>query len=136
MSVSGNLFTFSGLSRPNGQPVPAPCPPPRCFVPAPFPPVRFASRRETFKENPKRFDSHAMAEEISETHPVSRSHWRVLKCEDLACMSRQHVSDWQALPPSARSDAAWEMVKLAWKLKSRSPDELRLQRSIAVFERS
>ena len=28
-------------------------------------------------------------------------------------MNQQHRIDWQALPPSARSKAAWEMVKTA-----------------------
>lgn len=64
-----------------------------------------------------------------------RSHWRVLKCGDFAEMNQHHVRDWQALPPSARSNAAWKMVKTAWRLKGRNPDELRLQRSLAVFRR-
>lgn len=50
-------------------------------------------------------------------------------------MSRQHVIDWQALPPSARSHAAWEMVVTAWRMKGRDPNELRLQRALAVFRR-
>ena len=77
-----------------------------------------------------------MPGKVQHPAPQDRSHWRVLKCEDLTMMNRQHVIDWQALPPSARSQAAWEMVETAWKMKGRNPDELRLQRSVAVFKRS
>ncbi len=76
-----------------------------------------------------------MSAESDSTHTPDRSHWRVLRCEDLPSMSRQHTVDWQALPPSARSRAAWDLVVEAWKAKGRDPDELRLQRSLAVFRR-
>lgn len=76
-----------------------------------------------------------MSDEAVSKPAPDRSNWRILKCEDLESMTRQHVVDWQALPPSARSQAAWEMVEVAWRLKGRNPDELRLQRSLAVFRR-
>ncbi len=40
---------------------------------------------------------------------------------------------WQAQTAEARFAAAWEMVETAWELKNRSPDELRLQRSVGRF---
>ncbi len=40
---------------------------------------------------------------------------------------------WQAQTAEARFAAAWEMAETAWELKNRSPDELRLQRSVGRF---
>lgn len=34
-----------------------------------------------------------------------------------------------------RCKAAWELVELAWKLKGKSKDELRFQRSVVLFKR-
>ena len=45
------------------------------------------------------------------------------------------VDYWQRLGPEAIFSAAWEMVVQAWKLKGRSADELRLQRTVERVER-
>lgn len=42
---------------------------------------------------------------------------------------------WQAQPESARFNAAWEMVVMAWKIKGRDKNELRLQRTVESFQR-
>ena len=45
------------------------------------------------------------------------------------------VDYWRRLGPEAIFSAAWEMVIQAWKLKGRSADELRLQRTVERVER-
>jgi len=42
---------------------------------------------------------------------------------------------WQAQPPSARFDAAWELIVHAMKVKGRDVRQLRLQRSVENFQR-
>lgn len=43
---------------------------------------------------------------------------------------------WQAQTPAVRFQAAWEMACLAWELKGKSADELRLQRTVSHIKRS
>jgi hypothetical protein len=43
------------------------------------------------------------------------------------------IEFWQAQSDAAKFDAAWELVTTAWALKGRSPDELRLQRTVEHF---
>jgi hypothetical protein len=40
---------------------------------------------------------------------------------------------WQAQPPKARSDAVWEMIVHAMKVKGYDVRQLRLQRSVTEF---
>lgn len=42
---------------------------------------------------------------------------------------------WQAQPPKARFDAVWELIVFAAKVKGKDVRQLRLQRSIANFQR-
>lgn len=42
---------------------------------------------------------------------------------------------WQAQPAQARFDAAWELIVHANRVKGNDVRQLRLQRSIAVFQR-
>ena len=42
---------------------------------------------------------------------------------------------WQALPPRARFDAAWELVLHAWRVKGNDVRQLRLHRSVESFQR-
>jgi len=42
---------------------------------------------------------------------------------------------WQAQSPSARFDAAWELIVHAMKVKGRNVRQLRLQRSVENFQR-
>ncbi len=65
-----------------------------------------------------------------------RSHWKLRKFnshEELRC---QQVKDWQASSGAARRQAAWELVVQYWvDMKGKSPDELRLQRSVTKLTR-
>ena len=65
-----------------------------------------------------------------------RSHWKLRKFnshEELRC---QQVKDWQAISGAARRQAAWELVVQYWvDMKGKSPDELRLQRSVTKLAR-
>ena len=42
---------------------------------------------------------------------------------------------WQAQSPKARSDAVWEMIVHAMKVKGHDVRQLRLQRSVTNFQR-
>ena len=42
---------------------------------------------------------------------------------------------WQAQPPQARFDAVWELIVFAAKVKGKDVRQLRLQRSVANFQR-
>jgi len=42
---------------------------------------------------------------------------------------------WQAQPPKARFDASWELIVHYMKIKGRDVRQLRLQRSVAHFQR-
>ncbi len=41
---------------------------------------------------------------------------------------------WQALPPQARFDTAWELIQHAWRLKGKHVRQLRIQRSVEMFQ--
>jgi hypothetical protein len=41
---------------------------------------------------------------------------------------------WQSQTPTARFDAAWELVETAWSIKGRPDHELRLQRTAHHIE--
>lgn len=43
---------------------------------------------------------------------------------------------WQSQPPKARSDAVWEMIVHAMKVKGYDVRQLRLQRSVTNFQRT
>jgi hypothetical protein len=45
------------------------------------------------------------------------------------------IAFWQAQPPKARFDAAWELIVHACKVKGIDVHQLRLQRSIENFGR-
>ncbi len=45
------------------------------------------------------------------------------------------IQFWQAQPPSARFEAAWQLVRHAAKVKGLDVRQLRLQRSVASFQR-
>jgi len=42
---------------------------------------------------------------------------------------------WQKQSPSARFDAAWELILHAWRVKGNDVRQLRLHRSIEAFQR-
>jgi hypothetical protein len=42
---------------------------------------------------------------------------------------------WQAQPPKARFDAVWELIVFAAKVKGKDVRQLRLQRSVSIFQR-
>jgi hypothetical protein len=60
----------------------------------------------------------------------------IRKCASYDQMRDIAVHDWQKRSAKERSDAAWDMVKEAWALKNRNPDELRLQRTITVIHKA
>jgi hypothetical protein len=60
----------------------------------------------------------------------------VRKCASYEEMRDIAVHDWQKRSAEERADAAWEMVKEAWVLKNRNPDELRLQRTLTVISKA
>ncbi len=45
------------------------------------------------------------------------------------------IQFWQGLSSEARANAVWEMVVDYWKMKGKSEDELRLQRSVESVQR-
>jgi hypothetical protein len=51
-------------------------------------------------------------------------------------MRRQAILRWQRVSATARSDAAWDMVREAWALKKRPAHELRLQRTVTVLRKA
>lgn len=42
---------------------------------------------------------------------------------------------WQAQPPTARFEAAWELIIHAYRVKGQDVRQLRLQRSVENFQR-
>ena len=42
---------------------------------------------------------------------------------------------WQMQPPTARFEAAWELIVHAWRVKGNDVRQLRLQRSVETFQR-
>jgi hypothetical protein len=42
---------------------------------------------------------------------------------------------WQSQDATARFAAAWELVLIAYKIKGKDTSQLRLQRSVEVFQR-
>lgn len=66
--------------------------------------------------------------------PVKK--WTVRRCESFDDMRVKAIRDWQRLSATRRTDAAWELVLDAWKLKHRNPDELRLQRTVTVLRKA
>ncbi len=45
------------------------------------------------------------------------------------------IQFWQNLSSEARANAGWELVTDYWAMKGKSPDELRLQRSVENIQR-
>jgi hypothetical protein len=45
------------------------------------------------------------------------------------------IQFWQGLTSEARANAGWELVTDYWAMKGKSPDELRLQRSVESIQR-
>ena len=45
------------------------------------------------------------------------------------------IQFWQGLSSEARANAGWELVTDYWAMNGKSPDELRLQRSIENVQR-
>ncbi len=45
------------------------------------------------------------------------------------------IEFWQSLTHEQRMNAAWELVTDYWSMKGKSPDELRLQRSVTSLKR-
>lgn len=60
----------------------------------------------------------------------------IRKCTSFEEMRNLAVGDWQKLPAELRAAAAWDMVREAWLLQNRNPDELRLQRIITVVRKA
>jgi len=65
-----------------------------------------------------------------------RKDWPLRRCGSFDDMRVQAIRDWQRLSATARTDAAWQMVVDAWKLKHRNPNELRLQRTVTVLRKA
>jgi hypothetical protein len=68
--------------------------------------------------------------------PKSSSGWKLIRCSSMKDMRREGIRRWQCASADARINAAWEMVQEAWALKKRPPDELRLQRTVAVLRKA
>lgn len=68
------------------------------------------------------------------SRPVKK--WTVRRCESFDDMRVKAIRDWQRLSATQRTDAAWELVLEAWKLKNRNSDELRLQRIVTVLRKA
>lgn|GEM_PF-1732243 len=66
----------------------------------------------------------------------SKPDWTLVRCSSFEDMRRQAVLRWQRVSATARSDAAWEMVREAWALKKRPAHELRLQRTVTVLRKA
>ncbi len=45
------------------------------------------------------------------------------------------IEFWQSLTHEQRMNAAWELVTDYWSMKGKTPDELRLQRSVTSLKR-
>lgn len=60
----------------------------------------------------------------------------IRKCNSFGEMRNLAVRDWQKLSAEDRQAAAWGMVREAWLLQNRNPDELRLQRTITVVRKA
>lgn len=45
------------------------------------------------------------------------------------------IQFWQGLTSEDRANAGWELVTDYWAMKGKSPDELRLQRSVESLQR-
>ena len=45
------------------------------------------------------------------------------------------IEYWQRRGDAAIFEAAWELVESYWRESGRDPDELRLQRSVEVFQK-
>jgi|LakMenE18May11ns_1017448.scaffolds.fasta_scaffold8121519_1 hypothetical protein len=60
----------------------------------------------------------------------------IRKCGSFEEMRDIAVRDWQKVSAEQREAAAWDMVKEAWALQNRNPDELRLQRTVTVIRKA
>ena len=54
---------------------------------------------------------------------------------DTEFTQQDSIDYWQSLTPKQRLDATWQLAVDAWSLKGKSKDELRFQRSTALFKR-
>ncbi len=48
---------------------------------------------------------------------------------------KDSIKYWQKQSAEVRLNAVWELVEDAWKLKGKDINELRFQRSVALFKR-
>ncbi len=67
--------------------------------------------------------------DVRHRHRIPRAQWTVKKLTGFEEQRRCQVQQWQERKETERLQAAWELVVEAWQ--NRSPDELRLQRSVA-----
>ena len=67
---------------------------------------------------------------------VHRKGWTLRRCTSFDDMRVQAIRDWQRVRATIRTDAAWEMVVEAWKMKHWNLDELRLQRTVTVLRKA
>ena len=65
-----------------------------------------------------------------------RQGWTLHRCDSFDEMRVQAIRRWQRASATARTDAAWELVVAAWKMKRWNPDELRLQRTVTVLRKA
>lgn len=65
-----------------------------------------------------------------------RSHWTIQRCASFEEMRARHIANWQQVSARERTNAAWELVEYAWKVKKRDPNELRVRRAITSFRRA
>jgi len=65
-----------------------------------------------------------------------RSHWKTRKFSSFEEQRSQQVRDWQALPPSTRAEAVWQMAVEYAGQQGIPEHELRLQRLVTSVRRS
>ncbi len=70
------------------------------------------------------------------TPKKDRSHWIVKKFTSHEELRTFGIKEWQKLSGADRRKAAWELAEDYWiRIKGKSPDELRLQRTVTSIRR-
>ena len=68
--------------------------------------------------------------------PLPRKGWTIRRCASFEDMRIQAIRNWQRVSATARTNAAWELVVDAWKMKGSDLDELRRQRTITGLRKA
>lgn len=77
-----------------------------------------------------------MSSKVKKNHTVQRQGWKIHRFASFEDMRVHAVRQWQRASATARTNAAWELVVDAWKLRKKDPDELRLQRVVTVLRKA